>query len=145
MTKPLHRITYSSSAYHLFPKGELATLLAGARRKNAQSGVTGMLLYHEGGFFQTLEGPRAAVNTTFSRIMCDARHGNVVIVDSEDTGSRLFADWSMGWTDAADLGDDLQQDLATLRDLICSSTTDPRVRVLMSAFLRGLSNDALAA
>ena len=50
-------LTYQSRAIARPAPGELEQLVAGARKRNRSLGVTGMLLYDNGRFLQTLEGP----------------------------------------------------------------------------------------
>jgi hypothetical protein len=59
------QLVYASAAAVPFTIAQLESLLTKARRKNSLCDVTGMLLYHEGSFFQVLEGPEAAVRKVF--------------------------------------------------------------------------------
>ena len=43
------QIVYTSAANQEFSTAELERLLAGARRRNRTVGVTGMLVFHDGG------------------------------------------------------------------------------------------------
>ena len=47
---------YASASTVSFTKDEITELLAIAQRNNGALGVTGMLLYEDGSFFQVLEG-----------------------------------------------------------------------------------------
>jgi hypothetical protein len=73
----------------------LAGILSSARRNNKTNDITGALICREDLFMQILEGPRDAVTTTFSRILQDDRHVDVVNLWSGDMEARLFPDWSM--------------------------------------------------
>jgi hypothetical protein len=60
------------------------------------AGITGMLLYVEGGFMQVLEGEDEAVAAVYARICNDKRHWNTqVLLDRH--APRAFRDWSMGF------------------------------------------------
>ena len=78
-------------------------ILAVSRANNARDGVTGGLLFSEGCFAQVLEGPLGAVEAAFERIQCDARHCEVVVLQSGPVAKRDFPNWSMAFagTDAA--------------------------------------------
>jgi hypothetical protein len=89
---------YASAAVRAFDEDTLRELLRLARSRNSQSGVTGMLLYTEGSFFQVLEGKPESVDATFSRIIQDARHDKVTVIIREPIAHRSFEDWSMGFT-----------------------------------------------
>lgn len=88
---------YASAAARRFTPLELTELLQAARRNNERLGVTGMLLYAEGSFFQVLEGPTIAVDALFAQIESDPRHEQVTLIIREPVTRRTFADWTMGF------------------------------------------------
>ena len=90
-------LTYLSTATDSFDPAGLRDLLLTAREKNDAADVTGMLLYAEGHFIQTLEGPEQAVDAIFARIVGDPQHRDVIVALREEIDSRAFADWSMGF------------------------------------------------
>lgn len=90
-------LCYLSSATVPFSQAELDALLAKSRANNTRDDISGMLLYRDGDFLQVLEGPEAAVRTTFQRISRDPRHARVMLIDESDIDARSFADWSMGF------------------------------------------------
>lgn len=94
---------YVSSAVTPLDDQALMALLAQARRNNAAHGVTGMLLYDSGNFMQALEGPADAVDATFARIRRDSRHKSIIAMHAEYLMERAFADWTMGFANAARL------------------------------------------
>ena len=51
----VYQVLYLSAAARLFSDVELRALLADARARNEAAGLTGMLLYEDGHFLQTLE------------------------------------------------------------------------------------------
>jgi len=91
----LFRLLYVSRATTPQNYATLTDLLRVACERNEQSGLTGLLGYADGQFFQCLEGPRAAVNQTLGRIVRDSRHTDVVLLDGRVVFSRLFPDWGM--------------------------------------------------
>lgn len=93
----LHRITYISSAHGDVGKAGLDAILDVSRRDNEAANVTGLLLYHEGNFFQTIEGPVEKVETTFARIRRDNRHRGIIVMESHGVRQRLFRRWSMAF------------------------------------------------
>ena len=82
-------------------------LLLGARTRNKALGVSGMLVFHDGTFLQTLEGEKRAVNEIFASILSDGRHHDIdVLHRGPGFDQRVFGDWSMGFADftgAADI------------------------------------------
>jgi hypothetical protein len=96
-TEPLISIVYTSSAREPFSPLALRALLDQSRAANDTRGVTGMLLYRTGRFFQVLEGPEAEVRSLVSVIAHDPRHIDMRVIMEEPIGRRQFADWSMGY------------------------------------------------
>lgn len=56
-------------------------VVAVSRRRNAEVGVTGAMLFAGLHFVQVLEGPAAAVEAIFDRICCDLRHSSIAVVE----------------------------------------------------------------
>jgi hypothetical protein len=92
-------LTYVSSAVKPFSKSELRELLAKSRKNNSRLDVTGMLLYKDGNFMQTLEGEEQLVLSLSERIHADARHKGMMVLHQARSPERQFADWSMGFCD----------------------------------------------
>lgn len=87
---------YISSAVRSFGPSDLEAILTSARKHNARTGVTGMLLYADGSFAQLLEGETAALDETLARIKSDRRHTGMIPILREAIAARSFPDWSMG-------------------------------------------------
>ena len=96
MTTELIHCIYASAARGDFKAAELAALLEGARENNARLGLTGMLLYADGSFFQVLEGQPDVVDALYARIERDPRHGQMTLVIKEPIPKRHFDAWTMG-------------------------------------------------
>lgn len=92
----MRQLLYASNTGRDTPDSRLEEILAASRRNNVTCGVTGILLYIDGGFMQVLEGEAEAVSTTFARIQADKRHWNTTVLLDRDA-PRAFADWSMGF------------------------------------------------
>lgn len=93
----LIHLVYASAARREHSDEELARLLEAAGRRNAELGITGMLLHIEGSFFQVLEGEAEAVDGLFARIASDPRHGGVTVIVREPIVRRAFAGWTMAY------------------------------------------------
>ncbi len=93
----LVEIVYSSRAAVPFDEGDLKALLAKARTKNAAQNVTGILLYHNGSFFQVLEGTEEAVQTVYERVQKDPRHDSLTLLRRRNIAEREFGDWAMAF------------------------------------------------
>jgi hypothetical protein len=97
MTSELIHCVYASAASRDLETNELAELLEVAHATNARLGVTGMLLYAEGSFFQVLEGPADVVEALYAKIERDRRHGQVTLIIKEPIAKRHFDAWTMGF------------------------------------------------
>ena len=96
---PCWSLVYASSASAPTSGAGLRVLLEECRRRNRRTGVTGLLLYHQGSFLQALEGERWVVLDTFACISRDPRHHDVLKLLEEPVRERRFPDWSMGFCD----------------------------------------------
>jgi hypothetical protein len=93
----VHCIYCSASTAPDVSKADLEAILEKSRQNNAKTGITGMLLYRNGSFFQVLEGDRSAVETLFETIAADTRHLRVTKIVIEPIAERAFASWTMGY------------------------------------------------
>jgi hypothetical protein len=91
----IRQLVYASHQNFPFDGLALVSLLYRARERNRQLGITGVLLHSRGMFVQCLEGEDADVEALYSRISADHRHGDVVLLQSVETGERHFSGWSM--------------------------------------------------
>lgn len=87
---------YVSAATAEFSPADLEELLSVSRKNNEALGVTGMLLYEKGSFFQILEGTREAVEPLYAKIDTDKRHSRITKLIIEPIEERSFANWSRG-------------------------------------------------
>ena len=134
--KSLHNIVYCSRAVHGVDKEALEKIIATARHHNPRFGITGLLVFGSGVFFQWLEGPKDNVTSLFKMISADARHSDVVLLTQEDEfRERLFPNWDMELVEAEDIS-------AVLEDAM-HEATDPRQKDTLSNMLRELNKSAL--
>jgi FAD-dependent sensor of blue light len=138
----MRQLLYASNTNRDVSDAVLEGILAASRRNNNAVGVTGILLYVEGGFMQVLEGEEAVVGEVYARIGRDKRHWNSqVLLDRQ--APRAFADWSMGF-ERPKPGDGV---FAITRDAIAGKlhTDAPReIMALLTTFYRVNSTDRLA-
>ena len=88
-------LTYQSRASTPPTEHELDALVAEARVRNHSVGVTGMLLYEDGRFLQTLEGPPESLAMIWASIRRDERHEEIEVLTEHLVASRLFSDWDL--------------------------------------------------
>ncbi len=95
-------LTYQSRAVSRPSESELQQLVARARQRNRSLGVTGMLLYENGRFLQTLEGPPDGLREVWAAIRRDERHSEIEVLTEHMVSSRLFSDWDLLFYSRAD-------------------------------------------
>lgn len=88
-------LTYQSRAASAPSEAELEALVAEARARNHSVGVTGMLLYENGRFLQTLEGPPDGLDAIWSSIRRDQRHADIEVLTQHLVSARLFSEWDL--------------------------------------------------
>lgn len=90
-----YRIVYLSRAVRRFHDTEITELASHAASRNAETGVTGLLLYDGGRFIQALEGDKDSVISTMDRIEADQRHSSISYLYDGPAADRQFGLWSM--------------------------------------------------
>jgi len=135
----LIQLIYSSSANQTFRRSELTELLIKARQNNRRCGVTGILLYAEGSFFQVLEGEPETVDRLFASIQRDQRHKHVTAIIREPVSERAFGDWTMGY---ANITPEEADAIIGVNDFFgkgesLSRLGHGRAKKLLSAFMHG--------
>lgn len=92
----MKRLTYISRFARHLPADEIEKIREASSRNNQRNGITGVLIYLRGIFFQILEGEDAQVDAVFARISRDSRHAEILCLKSEcGVGERLFPSYSM--------------------------------------------------
>ena len=81
----------------------LADIVVRSEKNNLESGITGLLFYHNGRFIQVLEGERDSLEGLMSILESDDRHENIQRIVDESIKKRAFQEWSM---DSLNLSED---------------------------------------
>lgn len=97
----MFQVVYVSTATQEYGKEELARILEVSRRNNQADGVTGMLCYHGGTFFQMLEGEHDKVQAVMDRVARDSRHFGVTVLLEHEISERSMPDWSMAFREVS--------------------------------------------
>ena len=93
----MYYIVYLSTASRKYTSEELTRMAIHFKINNMQMGVTGMLLYNEGSFFQTIEGDEKVVNQLFNHISTDGRHHGIIKLKYGYAEERNFTEWTMSF------------------------------------------------
>ena len=132
----LHQLIYCSRAAPGLEETAVARIIETARRVNPAHGITGLLVFGSGMFFQWIEGPRDNVTLLMDRIRSDPRHEQVVMLsETEEVRERLFPDWDMELVTASDIRDVL---LDALTDAWDDRSTEALNRMLAQLDADGL-------
>lgn len=113
----LYNTVYCSRATAGVDAAAVDRIIQSSRRSNPENGITGLLVFGSGIFFQWLEGPRDNVMSLMERLKTDPRHENVVaLTETEEVRERLFPDWDMELVTGTDIREVLQDALDNARD-----------------------------
>lgn len=110
-------LSYISKATQDMGVLALMRLTDQAAKLNQKLSITGVLLYENQHFGQTIEGPRAAVMQLWEKIQKDPRHQHVRMLEILDIENRLFPAWSMRFVLANEIVKKMPQLAAVLDGL----------------------------
>ncbi|WP_159077529.1 BLUF domain-containing protein [Polynucleobacter rarus] len=88
-------LSYRSKALQVFNDDQLGELELAASTNNKKLGVTGIFLYNNGDFFQSIEGPPDKLESTWAKILADDRHSITEIQPLSYSPYRLYSGWNM--------------------------------------------------
>ncbi len=119
----LYNLVYCSRATSGVDDAAVSQIIASARRHNPRRGITGMLVFGGGIFFQWLEGPRGGIAELMAQLRSDTRHEAIVLLsEDEEPRERLFPDWDMELVDPSDIRNVLIDALDTARSENAAAT-----------------------
>ena len=96
MLEPEHHLLYTSVCVKPMSDAQLMRMVLCARMANSSMGITGLLIYNKGTFFQIIEGEQKVVEDLYAKICLDPRHTEIVKVAQRPIKCRAFPSWSMG-------------------------------------------------
>ena len=113
----LYHFVYCSRAAEGVDDAEVGRIVDTAQRLNLARGITGVLVFGSGIFFQWIEGPAAQMKKLIAGLHRDPRHCDLVSLDqSEEERERLYPNWEMERVEAEDLRVVLQDALDSTED-----------------------------
>lgn len=92
----LHEILYCSVLAPDQPPTVVARIIAQARTRNAERGITGLLVFDGQRFCQHFEGPRQEALELLSRLEEDSRHTCMRVVYDGALAQRRYQRFEMG-------------------------------------------------
>ena len=97
----LFNLVYCSRAGTHVDAAVVDDIIQSSHRNNPRWGITGMLVFGEGIFFQWLEGPRDSITRLMDVLRSDVRHEQIIMLSEvEESRERLFPQWDMELVEA---------------------------------------------
>jgi hypothetical protein len=91
------RITYLSQAASNFSSIDLLYLLEHCHMNNPKLGLTGLLIFGNETFLQTIEGENHIVEEIIDKISKDKRHIKFQVLSKQLIENRQYSNWAMGF------------------------------------------------
>lgn len=114
----LYHFVYCSRAADGVDDAEVGRIVESAQRHNPALGITGVLVFGSGVFFQWIEGPATQMQKLIARLHGDSRHYDIVsLSQSEEERERLYPSWDMEKVEAEDIRLVLQEALDSAEDI----------------------------
>jgi hypothetical protein len=113
----LYHFVYCSRAANGVDEAEVGRIVEAAQRQNLANGITGVLVFGSGVFFQWIEGPAAQIKKLIANLHGDPRHYDIVsLSQSEEKRERLYPNWEMEKVEAEGIRAVLQDALESAED-----------------------------
>ena len=113
----LYHFVYCSRAADGVDDAEVGRIVESAQRNNLARGITGILVFGSGVFFQWIEGPAIQIQKLIASLHGDPRHYDIVSLDqSEEERERLYPNWEMEKVEADDIRTVLHDALESAED-----------------------------
>jgi hypothetical protein len=93
----LRTLVYASTAHLWVDESDLKKILDNARDYNEKKDLTGVLIYEDGNFLQTIEGPPKEIDLVFEKILSSQKHFDIQVILDTPILNRSFPNWSMGF------------------------------------------------
>lgn len=93
----LFELSYNSNAVSGIKVEDLKSIVAISKENNKKDNITGALVYHDGIFFQLIEGYKSDILKLYEAIKKDPRHTNVQLIYTGHKTKRTFKNWSMAY------------------------------------------------
>ncbi len=131
----LYHFVYCSRAADGVDDAEVGRIVEAAQRNNLARGITGILVFGSGVFFQWIEGPATQIHKLIATLHGDPRHYDIVsLSQSEEERERLYPNWEMERVGAEDIRTVLedaldsaenQNNVATLKRILAHIASGP--------------------
>ena len=126
----MRQLLYVSNAARDIPASDLDDILTLARARNAQRGLSGILIHVDGGFLQILEGARETVMQVYGCIAQDKRHSYPRVLMDREIEVPAFAAWSMGYEHLTGAKDEMAGMFGIVREAVAGHLSPGAGRVV---------------
>ena len=133
-----YAICYVSTAAKELNKIEINQILELTEKKNNENGLSGILLYSDGNFFQVIEGEKDQVEEIFTVIKQDSRHFNIFTIFEKEITATNFEDYKVDFLTISMRKDqkELQSYIKQINKL--NKKIQPSVRYIIRQFIDGI-------
>lgn len=90
-------MTYISRSNQDLSDQEISKVLQQAQDNNPANAITGMLIFKDNIFLQTIEGSRAQINRLLYSLIADQRHYDLQVLETRELAHREWPKWSMNY------------------------------------------------
>ncbi|XUU61390.1 BLUF domain-containing protein [Erythrobacter sp. HA6-11] len=138
MNTNLEQIIYTSIASPDVNGGDVFEIIAQASMRNKDRGITGILTFVRGRFFQAIEGSKEELDKLLQSLERDARHHSLKILHRRPIIERQFENWAMKRLDVKDIGSARRE----IRGLLAHHSD---ARTILSSFESFLNDESSKA
>lgn len=93
-----HTISYVSTSNKVLTESGINQLFDFVKLSNNRLGITGILMYSDGNFFQILEGEQVLIQDLFKKIQLDSRHYNIIKMFDHEILEPTFSNYNANFT-----------------------------------------------
>ena len=126
-------MTYVSRSKQEMTEEGISEILQQAQDNNSANAITGILVFKDNIFLQTVEGSRAQISHLLSSLIADQRHYDLQVLETRELTRREWSKWSMNYVPST------TENAATY--LKYSTTEDFNPYLLSFEALKGLMKD----
>ena len=113
----LIELTYVSEPAQNMSFLGLMRLLYHSYSNNKALGITGALIYENNQFGQVIEGFEKDIEALWQKILKDARHKNVRLIEAKPISERSFSKWTMVFQGSEEIAKTLPEVSAAIEDV----------------------------
>ena len=130
-----YAISYVSTAAPGLDEKQVEEIFKKTNAHNNGNGITGILLFSEGNFFQVIEGEKSIILDLYDKIQQDKRHQNIIKIFGREIKEENFVNYETEF-----ISEKKKQNLETVDDYLnnirsLDQPSQNAVRNILSAFL----------